>query len=100
MKRNIMQDKITKDTKITAQQAYKAMFMLIHEFYKEGWPSYDITDLLSEMQIVLCNNENGFDSADPAVWFDWKKNLQLILEENNDDNKDLSKPYFLHILKK
>lgn len=94
-----MNTKITKDTKITVQQAYKAMFMLIDEFHREGWPTYDITDLLSEMSIVLCENENGFNSADPAIWANWKKFLELIIQEKNDDNNDLSKPYFLHLTK-
>lgn len=90
---------ITKDTTITAQQAYKAMFMLIEAYYEEGWPTYDIRDLLSEMQIVLCNDENGFSSADPAIWESWKKYLKIIINEHNDDNSDLSKSYFLHIKK-
>jgi hypothetical protein len=30
-----------------------AMFLLIDEYHREGWPTYDITDLLSEMSIVL-----------------------------------------------
>jgi hypothetical protein len=95
-----MEIKINKDTQITVQQAYKAMFMLIDVYYQEGWPTYDIRDLLSEMQIVLCNDEDGFGSADPAIWDDWKKHIKAIIDEKNDDNRDLSKPYFLHIITK
>jgi hypothetical protein len=89
-----MEHRITKDTKITSLEAYKAMFMVIEE-YNKTVKSDDINGLLSDMSLVPCGTA-GYDSADSAIMYDWERFLELVLEKQSDNREG---PYFLKLRK-
>lgn len=56
-----------RDELLTAADAFAAMFEYLKAYHEQS-PTYDLRDVLSEM-----NPAYGGKSSDPAAWFDWEQ---------------------------
>lgn len=63
---------------LTEKQAYLAMLMFLEQYFHQT-QSDDIGALLGSMSFL--EDEN---TADPAMWHDWQKCIQLSLEQDFD----------------
>jgi hypothetical protein len=64
------------DTKITALQAYKAMYEFLRDlYYREGQPD-NLGAFLGDLRIL----HDGI-TADPAAWQDWMSIVEKVIED-------------------
>jgi hypothetical protein len=56
-----------KKKSLSPEQAFRAMFIFLNEYYERSARSGELVDVLGDIQL----NETDGMPADPAAWDDW-----------------------------
>ena len=63
--------------KLSAEQAFRAMFLYLNEFYQRTEGKAELGEVLGDIQM---NSKSGLP-MDPAAWDDWLAVVDVVRDE-------------------
>jgi hypothetical protein len=66
-----------KKTHLSPEQAFRAMFVFLSEYYERTARSAELADVLGDIQLL---GSDGMP-ADPAAWDDWLAAINTVLAD-------------------
>ena len=68
---------------LSAEQAFRAMFLYLNEFYNRTEGKAELGEVLGDIQM---NNKNGLP-MDPAAWDDWLSAVDAVHDQSKAEAK-------------
>ena len=62
---------------LSPEQAFRAMFVFLNDYYERTTGSAELGDVLGDIQL----NESDRMPADPAAWGDWLSAIDKVLAD-------------------